>query len=293
MLFAAAMVLLPVGAGADTFTTQVNVNATVNGDAFTINGPATYSSGFPSDVTNDFTYSALAINFPIKIVITIINTWKCTVKADPAANLAQASNGAFNMDRTITVRNGPEIVGSFQVLGTVATTGPNTGVANLTMTGTYTGPTDVTGASGYKQTLRQFSPNRIDGEYTQTFTRDGGPDLIAHITNRWTYAAGPGIPADEYSVLYVDSLTFDSATKKLNLTGRGFYELIPTCPSDLNSDGVVDDNDFVIFAGAYDTLVCSDPTMSLGCPADFNNDSLVDDIDFTIFVPAYNDLVCP
>ncbi len=65
------------------------------------------------------------------------------------------------------------------------------------------------------------------------------------------------------------------------------------CPADLNGDGLVDDADFVIFANAYDTLVCSDPLMPPGCPADLNGNTLVDDTDFVLFVDAYNALLCP
>lgn len=65
------------------------------------------------------------------------------------------------------------------------------------------------------------------------------------------------------------------------------------CPGDLNSDGFVDDNDFVAFAAAYNILDCSDPAMPAGCPADLNADSVVDDLDFVAFAAAYNELVCP
>ncbi|MBS0190654.1 MAG: hypothetical protein U0573_02030 [Phycisphaerales bacterium] len=66
-----------------------------------------------------------------------------------------------------------------------------------------------------------------------------------------------------------------------------------TCPCDLNHDGFVDDADFVLFASAYNLLLCEDPTMPAGCPSDFNHDGFVDDADFVIFVSAYNELLCP
>lgn len=65
------------------------------------------------------------------------------------------------------------------------------------------------------------------------------------------------------------------------------------CPGDLNSDSVVDDADFSLFAAAYNILDCADPTMPVGCPADLNGDALVEDADFSIFVVAYDALVCP
>ncbi len=65
------------------------------------------------------------------------------------------------------------------------------------------------------------------------------------------------------------------------------------CPGDLNSDGQVDDSDFVLFASAYNLLDCADPAMPAGCPSDLNADTTVDDSDFVVFAAAYNELVCP
>jgi hypothetical protein len=66
-----------------------------------------------------------------------------------------------------------------------------------------------------------------------------------------------------------------------------------SCPGDLDVSTVVDDADFVIFAGAYETLLCDDLAMPTWCPADFSADDVVDDIDFQIFASAYEALVCP
>lgn len=65
------------------------------------------------------------------------------------------------------------------------------------------------------------------------------------------------------------------------------------CAADLTCDGFVDDADFSLFVGAYNTLVCDDPGMPAGCPADLNYDGFVDDADFSLFVSAYNTLLCP
>lgn len=63
----------------------------------------------------------------------------------------------------------------------------------------------------------------------------------------------------------------------------------PACVGDFNSDGFVDDTDFVIFANAYDqfTVPPADPQ------TDLNNDGFVDDTDFVIFAQAYDQFVCP
>lgn len=67
----------------------------------------------------------------------------------------------------------------------------------------------------------------------------------------------------------------------------------PACPGDLNLDGLVDDADFQLFVVAYDTLLCTDPSMAPACPADLDADGLVNDADFTLFVSGYDTLVCP
>ena len=81
--------------------------------------------------------------------------------------------------------------------------------------------------------------------------------------------------------------TFGAFAMRFAFTARAF------CPWDLNNDGLVTDDDFVIFLAAYNTLDCTDVTMPEGCPADFNYDRLVDDLDFQAFLMPYNDLVCP
>ncbi|MBX3381445.1 MAG: hypothetical protein KF805_15225, partial [Phycisphaeraceae bacterium] len=65
------------------------------------------------------------------------------------------------------------------------------------------------------------------------------------------------------------------------------------CIGELNSDGRVDDADFLIFLSSYNILDCADPSMPPLCPGDFNQDSLVDDADFLLFIPAYEALLCP
>mgnify|MGYP001231060062 FL=1 len=57
------------------------------------------------------------------------------------------------------------------------------------------------------------------------------------------------------------------------------------CVGDFNSDGFVDDSDFVLFADAYNAL-----TNEAG---DLNGDTLTDDTDFVQFAAAYDLLVCP
>jgi len=64
--------------------------------------------------------------------------------------------------------------------------------------------------------------------------------------------------------------------------------VVPVCAGDLNGDGMVDDVDFVLFAGSYDNLVVP-PASAF---ADFNADGVVDDSDFVVFAAAYDQLLC-
>lgn len=92
----------------------------------------------------------------------------------------------------------------------------------------------------------------------------------------------------------------ESQNIKSTIFGYGISAIDPNaqftygaaCPGDLNGDSMVDDADFVLFASAYDLLVCSDPSMPTGCPADLNRDGFVDDGDFGVFANAYDVLTC-
>jgi hypothetical protein len=65
------------------------------------------------------------------------------------------------------------------------------------------------------------------------------------------------------------------------------------CPADLDRDDLVSSADFVIFADAYNLLLCADPLMPAACPADLDRSTRVDDDDFMLFVRAYDDGLCP
>jgi hypothetical protein len=118
------------------------------------------------------------------------------------------------------------------------------------------------------------------------------PDLRAEF--RYARFAAPSIPAafigadlsNPAAVSDADLLSFLGAA--LNTVGT-----CNTCPADLNADTFVDDADFVLFASAYNTLDCTDPTMPPGCPADLNADTFVDDTDVVLCAAAYNDLLGP
>ena len=64
-----------------------------------------------------------------------------------------------------------------------------------------------------------------------------------------------------------------------------FAAFMKPCPGDLNGDGLVDDTDFVLFAGFYNELI--DPR------GDLTGDNNTDDADFVKFAASYNALLCP
>ncbi|MBX3389672.1 MAG: hypothetical protein KF691_09490 [Phycisphaeraceae bacterium] len=113
--------------------------------------------------------------------------------------------------------------------------------------------------------------------------------------NKNSACVDAGSNADAYGTDLMDlPRIVDGNGDAIARVDMGAFELQKTaCPCDLNHDGLVDDSDFSMFVGAYNTLDCSDPGMPSGCPADFDGNTLVDDADFVIFVAAYNELLCP
>jgi len=69
--------------------------------------------------------------------------------------------------------------------------------------------------------------------------------------------------------------------------------ILATCAADIDSNGLVNDEDFTMFLFAYDILACSDEPMPALCPSDLNGDKYVDDADFIIFSAAYGEMFCP
>lgn len=102
----------------------------------------------------------------------------------------------------------------------------------------------------------------------------------------WDIIDGPAVSGAFFTV--APGFGVEYFPTKVRITYVG-----PTCPSDLNHDDVVDDADFSIFAPAYNTFDCADPTMPPACPSDLNRDGVVDDADFLIFVAQYNNFLCP
>ncbi len=112
-----------------------------------------------------------------------------------------------------------------------------------------------------------------------TNAADCGP--AAPLTNVQTPHESGGVSASPVSL--------QAASSQSGLAAPGCAgDIFPT-----GGDGIIDQDDFPPFVFAYDLLICGDPPMPVGCPADFDFDGFVDDNDFIIFAHAYNDYYCP
>lgn len=134
--------------------------------------------------------------------------------------------------------------------------------------------------------------------YTHSFRNDSGHALALNTVVRVpanSTIAGVFRNGATFSFIYNASIGSVAVATALD-TGAGSITNIVVaigCPADLNGDGLVDDSDFVIFAGTYNILDCLDPSMPPNCPGDLNFDGIVDDTDFVLFAGAYDQLLCP
>ncbi len=135
--------------------------------------------------------------------------------------------------------------------------------------------------------LISVTPASGDGPYAYAWRKAGVPISVvlnpSAATATLSLANISASDADSYDCVISNSCGV-TTSNPASLT---------VCVADLLCDQQVDDSDFVIFAAAYDILLCSDPFMPPGCPADFNADGIVDDLDFVIFAAAYDELLCP
>lgn len=136
---------------------------------------------------------------------------------------------------------------------------------------------------GFDTYLNEYSPATIrlygaGNVLLDTFTHNHNPAQVGFF----------GVVSD----VAITSVRWSTSIGRFINTGYDNIRIGTVCVGDLNHDGLVDDSDFVVFAGAYNVLDCGDSAMPVGCPADLNGDGFVDDGDFVVFAGAYNRLLC-
>jgi len=178
-----------------------------------------------------------------------------------------------------------------------STFGENVDMDNvLVRSGPLTIPADAFPACGIEE-----APN--DNAWYVSFDRGfvyQGGDLCVTIRGQGVIDPAGQLEGSEGSPAQIGAAMYnygdDNATSGFGYSPMALrFAFTPRafCPADLNNDGIVTDDDFVIFLNAYNILDCGDSAMPAGCPADLNFDGFAEDVDFVLFLAAYNELLCP
>ncbi len=236
-------------------------------------------------------FSGNRMYLPIYAQFPTFQTPVALVSAVPSSGLRSAMNAPLVTELRallLTQAPAPALSGpKIQSIDKVAASGDGYAVVEVTLSGTGVNATNNT--AWYMCT---------PGDDVVLLVREGQSlevapgvfkvlNAIAHHSNCNT---GDGLPI---SLGSNGTWAFQADLNNFSTTAICVATIEGDCPADLNSDGLVEDADFVIFLAAYNILDCLDPAMSLGCPADLNGDAVVDDADFVAFLAAYNELVCP
>lgn len=170
----------------------------------------------------------------------------------------------------------------------------------------------IPGQPGFSLLYESDPPQLTDGFLNQFELPDGpviqpavsGP-TYATVGLRFNDAAGgrfseASIVSDNLGCLGNTSFVYDVIFNQWRsfcfYGGNGVFVIraivekyVAPCVADFNTDRVVDDSDFVIFAQSYNlfTVPPADPA------CDLNDDGQVDDVDFVLFAQAYDRFSCP
>ncbi|MCC5787554.1 MAG: hypothetical protein JJU33_12740 [Phycisphaerales bacterium] len=150
------------------------------------------------------------------------------------------------------------------------------------ITGGYSGPGNINAEPVF---VDRFGPDGVPGTGDEVLALDSGsPGIDAG--NNTIAAIGRDLDFAGNDRFFDDPGTPNTGVGEAPIIDMGAYELqpaAPTCPPDLNGDGVVDADDFFLFLQLF---AAGDPI------ADFNNDGVIDADDFFAFLSAFAD-GCP
>jgi hypothetical protein len=213
-----------------------NISGLVNGEPLSGTGTAVYGDGLPTAITNDIFYAQLPPSVSPITFATIINTYKCPISPIGSCgggllNIDQVTGGNFHIVRNISISDTVTHAnfGNLTISGDVSAISSVQGVAVVNITGSYSGPTDLTGVSGYQMILTQLGPGHIGGVFDQELFGPSGPSLTSHAVTDWTYSGLGELSTSEISNLSFNTISFNRFGNQgeFSFTGEGFYCAVP------------------------------------------------------------------
>ncbi|MBX3378605.1 MAG: hypothetical protein KF805_00795 [Phycisphaeraceae bacterium] len=121
------------------------------------------------------------------------------------------------------------------------------------------------------------------------WTVDGSPVTDGVIAGGFVVSGSETQTLTLSNIAGIDTHTIGCTITSCGGTAVATTASVKACAADFDCNAQVDDEDFVVFASAYNELVI--PPANALC--DLNGDSFVDDADFVLFAGAYDQLICP
>ena len=213
------------------FTVVQNISGTINGTNFTGSGSMIYNTATePTSMTDDTTYWGLPWWLDWRIHDCIC--FQGALGTNGAISLASALGPFFSLSRTNVILNGNNLqLGLIAVIMKWQLVSSNFAVANITVQGNYTGPTNLVNPdpanSGFTMLLHQSGPSSIVSSYVQPIRLTDGTALVNMVNNLWTYPSvgGPGLPFDEVEHGQINTVSWNGTN--LLFAGTGYYDKAP------------------------------------------------------------------
>ncbi len=140
-----------------------------------------------------------------------------------AANIFQIAKNDYTSIRRIEAFDGQgNFLGSIEINGKFTKTGNNSYSAQVTVSGTYNGPTDLLIPSGYVLPLNPDGSHKLQGSFSQNISTKSGQTITT--TNEHVYFFDGGTTQElkpiEFELSYDESQTYWNPDENfLNLVG--------------------------------------------------------------------------